>query len=207
MDQRRDNRTDIARTINVQSNPETERKTAHRLLRHSKLTEHVAMQALLQRVLETARGKVYSIRRSLRLNCQQKSPVTKEKVDVVLERLRRLDLGESDGDAVDEQESTRRGVLLRSVFLILLARPFPEPFLVTSIGSGASSGRFRTASRPRATQQTKKIPRPSLNSWTIFETSSQIIRSAVTPTYFYDRVYKNQPRRRTNRPYTIRTSG
>ena len=48
--------------------------------------------------------------------------MTKEKVEVVLERLRRLGLGKSDGDTIDERESTTRDhVLLGSVILVLIA--------------------------------------------------------------------------------------
>ena len=70
-------------------------------------------------VLETARSVISSLFQNIHLTGQQRSPVTKEKIVAVLERLHRLELGKSKDVAVDKDESTRRDTLLSSVIPLL----------------------------------------------------------------------------------------
>ena len=70
---------------------------------------------VVRHIHENARGAILSLRRNIHLIGQQKSPVTKEKIVTVLERLYRLGLGKNNGGAVDKEEWARRDVLLSSV--------------------------------------------------------------------------------------------
>lgn len=66
-------------------------------------------------ILETARGAIASLHQNVYLISQQKSPVTKEKIMTILERLYRLRLRGKYGGTSDKGESMRRDTFLSSV--------------------------------------------------------------------------------------------
>ena len=73
----------------------------------------------------------------------------------------------------------------RRLLRLLLSQLRADSSLASSIGSSTTSKVYWTASRPRVTRKTMRMFRSCLNSWTIFETLSQIIRSVVVPDRFY----------------------
>ena len=104
--------TDIARTVNIQSNQETHCEDSRRCLR-SMLTIYCV--GVPKSSFDTFLDLYECDRQDARQTSQQKSPVTKERLEVIFARLDRLGLGENDGHTIDPQDSVRRVDLFKLV--------------------------------------------------------------------------------------------